>query len=741
MPWGLHGAFCFPSLSLYVTCCPNLEVTTPQLAGCPLEFQDTKCCTEDATATFLSLADVAPEHEDHKETMNLLWYFLRDIDLLSLDAWRLLVKGTAQAANFRMFEFKSGLKILDVSIGAAAIKLSRLMVKTMHRIEGFQQFCLWHIATATGRMVTEVAVESCEMSELLFQYKAAAANHDFLMYSLIPRVQLEVGSSLKEASPHPEHPTVALQVVCVGPWAQHALVTLQSLLRHRSSHARLRILVLSDAVGWEDWTEAWEALGYADGVDGQNNWGKAEKTEISLQGVSFERIDFAHLESFQRYMKRYPSNCNFQHGIELAMLARALCHELLPQDVDWVISMDVGDVLVLEDIVELWKLRPELEQHFLAVSYAWALGQHLNAGLVLYNLRRMRQGNFTELTLRAAVWEVERGDGICPRDQNILNMLHDEDFLGSLRSLGSLEDGKIMRILPCRWSLFPAVDWHPAWSKPDLWHPELFQRIRYPGLVSSTQVELYCPDPVDLLMAFAFLPISGSRQGRVRLYAEQEGGGHLRHCHPSRIGQPCCACGEAAALVHFAGDLKRWPAMQNFLGREDTEGRSRASEQWWGGDFRQQKLKKQSEEKMFLMAKDQGLELLVPVGSSWCRTLRTEAGARYRASGLGQLRGEEREVQTTAREFRVLISSSNRSLEISMEAQHVVLLELGAGGAGGAVLQHACFERRWISLRLGFGSQPQLELCGDKMALPAMLGGFSLQIASEQEAPWAICVT
>ena len=151
--------------------------------------------------------------------------------------------------------------------------------------------------------------------------------------------------------------------------------------------------------------------------------------------------------------------------------------------------MDVGDVLVLEDIVELWKLRPELEQHFLAVSYAWALGQHLNAGLVLYNLRRMRQGNFTELTLRAAVWEVERGDGICPRDQNILNMLHDEDFLGSLRSLGSLEDGKIMRILPCRWSLFPAVDWHPAWSKPDLWHPELFQRMRYPGLVSSTQVQ------------------------------------------------------------------------------------------------------------------------------------------------------------------------------------------------------------------------------------------------------------
>ena len=244
-------------------------------------------------------------------------------------------------------------------------------------------------------------------------------------------------------------------------------------------------------------------------------------------------------------------------------------------------------------------------------------------------------------------------------------------------------------------------------------------------------------------MAFAFLPISGSRQGRVRLYADQEGGGHLRHCHPLRIGQPCCACGEAAALVHVAGDLKRWPAMQNFLGRKDsTEGRNRASEEWWGGDFRQQRLKKHSEEKMFLMAKDQGLELLVPVGSSWCRTLRTEAGGRYRASGLGQLRGEL-EVQTMAREFHVLISGSNRSIEISMVGEQVVLQELGAGGAGGAVLQHACFEHpRWVSLRLAFGSQPQLELCGDKMAVPvAMLGGFSLQVASEQEAPWAICVT
>ena len=230
----------------------------------------------------------------------------------------------------------------------------------------------------------------------------------------------------------------------------------------------------------------------------------------------------AAMSTLHGVRKEYPSNCRFEHDIERAMLARVLCHELLlvftslespspatggirwdgnptifwgvriwpnflrlPDDIDWVISMDLGDVLVLDDILELWELRQHLKEHFFAISYAAALGEHLNAGLVLYHLHQMRHGNFTDLILRAAAWSMKvQEDGICPRDQNILNVLKDQEFLSTV----NIEDFQIMKILPCRWSLFPVVDWHPAWSMVELWQTEIFQRLRYPGVVSTSQV-------------------------------------------------------------------------------------------------------------------------------------------------------------------------------------------------------------------------------------------------------------
>ncbi len=276
-------AFCFPRLSLYILCCPNPEIATPQQAGCPVEFQDTHCCTDDTTRNFLELANVAPEDDDHDEAMKLLWYFLRDIDVLNLEAWYFFVKGFAEAANCQMFEFKSQLHSLHLEAREMALKFSRQMAKSMHRIEGFQQFCLWHFATRMGKMVTEVAPESCEMSELLEQYKAAAANHDFLVYGLIP--QLPTGLTTSHGTGGTAV-TIALQVVCVGSWAQRGFVTLRSLLQHRSS-GYLRIFVISDLKGWNDWLALYEEA--------------SKDPEVSFQGVSFERIDFYKLMQLERY--------------------------------------------------------------------------------------------------------------------------------------------------------------------------------------------------------------------------------------------------------------------------------------------------------------------------------------------------------------------------------------------------------------------------------------------------------
>ena len=133
-------------------------------------------------------------------------------------------------------------------------------------------------------------------------------------------------------------------------------------------------------------------------------------------------------------------------------------------------------------------------------------------------------------------------------NQGILNILNDEAFLAKIGF-----QQPVLGFLPCRWSLFPSLDWHPAWEKLELWPPAMIARHRYPGIVSRDQVEHYCPDVADLLSSFAFVPLTGSRQARVREYAALGAEPRARYCSSQRLGEPCCACGEPAALVHVAG--------------------------------------------------------------------------------------------------------------------------------------------------------------------------------------------
>ena len=287
----------------------------------------------------------------------------------------------------------------------------------------------------------------------------------------------------------------------------------------------------------------------------------------------------------------------------------------LPEDVDQVISIDLGDILILDDIRGLWEIGSNMGEHFLAAAYAAPL-QHVNAGTVVYNLKWMRDHNFTDLTLLAARHGLMRSaDGQCLRDQGILNVLNEDEFLAGV----GYSDKAILRFLPCRWSLFPSLDWHPAWEKPELWPDAMVLRRRYPGIVSSNQVEHYCPDVVDLLSAFAFVPLTGSRQARVREYAALGAEPPARYCFSQRLGDPCCACGEAAALVHIAGDLKRWPAMQELLrahwpssdwlgtfGASQLLGETTETSKWWGGELRSLELREKSQEHLYLLARPLG---------------------------------------------------------------------------------------------------------------------------------------
>merc|ERR1712129_77857 len=151
-----------------------------------------------------------------------------------------------------------------------------------------------------------------------------------------------------------------------------------------------------------------------------------------------------------------------------------------------------------------------------------------------------------------------------------------------------------------------------------MWLPEVRDRKRYPGVVSTGRVEVFCPDELDLLSAWAFLPVSDeeeSKQARVRTFAYHEGSKTDRYCTPRTGSRRCCRCGERASVVHVAGDLKNWPAMQNLLRSYLPPWKvppladslvASASRRWWGGSARTERLMQGTEDDAVIIAKDLG---------------------------------------------------------------------------------------------------------------------------------------
>ncbi|CAE8606502.1 unnamed protein product, partial [Polarella glacialis] len=123
-----------------------------------------------------------------------------------------------------------------------------------------------------------------------------------------------------------------------------------------------------DPSGLEHWRlAAQELLDHREGKD-------------LLQGVSFEYLDFEAHPAFRSFLRRYPKGCTWGAAGK-AIVARVVCHLVLPPSVDRVISIDLGDILVLDDIKKLWDLGHRMEDHhLLAASHAVSL-HHINGQL------------------------------------------------------------------------------------------------------------------------------------------------------------------------------------------------------------------------------------------------------------------------------------------------------------------------------------------------------------------------
>ncbi|CAE7225137.1 unnamed protein product, partial [Symbiodinium microadriaticum] len=553
------------------------------------------------TLSPVDMARLSQSREEYTESLEgiegLMRTYLLDSDHGSVDAWRLFTSASARRSLMSVDLLKDRFVKLQTveeaqQLLAEAVPANRRLARALFRLETYYIFLLGHISAARRQRMQELNLEATRelFDPSLELYEAGMQAYSFLAYSLIPNLQVfsrqleaPVGRGYFHANSSQMNPAasarVALLIVSLGDWAKTGFLTLWSVLQHRT--ASLRVMVLGDEPGLRAWQLAVQEL--------KDQFQKFE-------GVTFEYINFNDHPQFSMYLEKYPTHtCSFGAAGK-AILARVVCHLLLPPDIDKIISIDVGDIILLDDIASLWREFDNMqEHHVLAAPHAVQL-HHVNAGVVLYYVARMRQRNFAEETLRA-VNDMQRRapDPTCLRDQSIINVLHShrEDF-------GYAGPSPVM-ILPCRWSVFPTTEWLSYWNSPEKWLDELRDKRRYPGIISIHHVEVFCPDDMDLLSAWAFLPLKStedeSKQTRMRLYAHYHGTKQERYCSNERT-QRCCRCGERASLLHIPGDMKNWQAMRALLQAymppwkeaPDDPLLNPSSKVWSGGETRIQQI-------------------------------------------------------------------------------------------------------------------------------------------------------
>lgn len=317
-------------------------------------------------------------------------------------------------------------------------------------------------------------------------------------------------------------------------------VTFWSLLRYRSTP--LQVLVLGNSSCWAEWQAVAQDLA-----------GRRDRPRIT-----FEHVDILANARFQEFRNQYQQSCP-GNAIDWAFLARLICHDFLPLKIEKVISLEMGNTLVLDDIRNLWEQFEQFQEEHMFAAPAL---NHINHGLMLFNVKRMRERNFSVTTLRAA-WYGLHQSGYCQNmsvEKTILNLLHvDRDALGYVGP-------SPMMILPCHWMFIPTTDWQTSWNSPKRWLFDIRVSRRFPGLVSSDHVEAYCPDEVDLLFTKALQKLTEEaslRQAAVNVAQTPH------HCtQPGPLFQhPCCQCGLRASVLHIPSDLRKWPFMAALLRR------------------------------------------------------------------------------------------------------------------------------------------------------------------------------
>eukprot|EP00931_Biecheleriopsis_adriatica_P059402 TRINITY_DN35548_c0_g1_i1.p1 TRINITY_DN35548_c0_g1~~TRINITY_DN35548_c0_g1_i1.p1 ORF type:complete len:840 (-),score=167.27 TRINITY_DN35548_c0_g1_i1:29-2548(-) len=525
--------------------------------------------------------------------LHLLESYLMGHDHMRENIWELLAQALTVRGMIAYNEEIAAATRFTNELGTEAEKevadaVSRRLHRAHQVIEALHHVVLQQVAWKTDRAPFSVHPSEPEVQKIFWPigvlYSEVSVALDRLAFyqPVRGRGSLKFGSGerLPGASLGDD---ICIAVAVVGRWARKGLVTVWSLLRQRSEDGRaLRIFVLGDPVGLIDWDEA-----VAEALAGAEQSGEIQVAE-RLRQARVEQINISASPFFQRYLGRLPESCVRGSGFRPELFARMICHELLPAEVRRCLVIDIGDVLLFDDVAGLWDFGEEFGANdVLAAGWHYSKirkPSEMNGGVVLYDLQRMRAWNWTEDTLAAAELALARhGPEACEWDQDIINVLRDYVYRGDASRPQVAK-------LPCRWSLIPSMEWKVGWNSPGRVQPAMWEQKRYPGILSADRVEVYCPSSVELLQ-MAYASITPEVQ-RLQLASIELEGTDLRPEYPqgtrARFSGPGCTCGEKVALLHVPGTMKRWPWLRRlFLVHrpaglrdleEDEEGREESED-------------------------------------------------------------------------------------------------------------------------------------------------------------------
>lgn len=363
---------------------------------------------------------------------------------------------------------------------------------------------LFHRATRIEDQ--EEAAENLHRSSRLLEVILPRSHlkHREFVFSLYERSARRLHESVFASQPRPmrtaadQSHTIFIAVVALGrSFGEAAKATFNSILWHAT--CRIHVYVIGDRGGWEGFTAS-----------------------VNTSALTVEFVDPRVNERYNQIFGVLPKTCRGDHGFrELdhpdrvhALTTKVFLHELLPE-VEQIIVLDVGDLIVLDDICSLWGTFDHFGPHALfaaametgpeQVTYGpqsgddtadfWGerglpgQGKGVNSGVMLMDLGRMRNG-----TQRGVTWTVNMLDFARQVCQHWCGFetLREQSLLSAWIFSGGV---MYWKELPSRWNYIPSIPWELASNNAQiagLPGPVLGMKM-HPGLRPGGRMVHACP--------------------------------------------------------------------------------------------------------------------------------------------------------------------------------------------------------------------------------------------------------